>query len=150
MSTNVSNRLCSWSFWLMLCYANRSNGISWVYSFRSSCRDKNLLLTWFAFSRIPEIIQWSCNYWDPIRSRLLLQFSLLVSLANSQRCDNAFNEINDFMDQFHWYRFPIEIKRILPITRIVAQQPAELGCFGSFSCCRDTFKKASVCEIELI
>lgn len=58
-----------------------------------------------------------------------------------QRMSNAFEEIHDVIGHFHWYLFPDEIKRMLPMILMNLQEPVELKCFGSFSCCRDSFKK---------
>lgn len=73
---------------------------------------------------------------------------LFISCELSQRLSNSFSEINDMIGRFQWYRFPTEVKRILPMTLIFVQKPASLQCFGSFTCCRDAFKKVIKCEIE--
>lgn len=73
---------------------------------------------------------------------------LCTSCEFGQRLANAFSEINDLMDQFQWYRFPIKVQRILPMVIVLAQKRVSYECFGSFSCGRKAFK--IVCEIEFI
>lgn len=50
------------------------------------------------------------------------------------------------MGQFKWYLFPLEIKQILPIVLMNAQQPVNLKCIGSIPCDRETFKKVTEFE----
>lgn len=68
---------------------------------------------------------------------------LAISIACefSQQIRNAFSEINDLIKQFHWYRFPADMKRILPMTMTITQEPVSIEFFGSFSCCRELFRK---------
>lgn len=68
---------------------------------------------------------------------------VFLSCDLGQRSSDNWNAINLKFDQFDWYLFPNELKRILPIIIAVAQQPAELKCFGSFSLSREVFKKVS-------
>lgn len=60
-----------------------------------------------------------------------------------QRFSSGFDNINDVIDQFDWYSFPVEIKKMLPIIIQMAQQQVAIECFGSIMCLRDTFKKVS-------
>lgn len=71
-----------------------------------------------------------------------------IACELGQRTSGAFEEIEDMIGQYHWYLFPDEVKRILPIILMGAQQSAEWECFGSFSCNRDTLKK--VTQINLM
>lgn len=57
-----------------------------------------------------------------------------------QRMADGFVKIEITIEQFHWYLFPIEIQRMLPVIIAVAQQPVTLECFGSIACTRDVFK----------
>lgn len=68
-------------------------------------------------------------------------FSLLIICELGQRGSNAFEDINDIIDQFQWYRFSSEMKRLLPIAFIIVQKPVSVGCFGSVLCDREAFKK---------
>lgn len=65
---------------------------------------------------------------------------MLISCDLGQRINLAFDECGEIIDQFDWYRLPIEIQRILPIIINFAQQPVDIKCFGSAACDRDTFK----------
>lgn len=76
--------------------------------------------------------------------------SLIFKLANTlgqlyvaceicQRLSNAFMEIDDGMGQLDWYRFPHEIKKVLPIILVLTQQPFAFECIGSISCNRETY-----------
>lgn len=56
---------------------------------------------------------------------------------------NSFVEINDTIDQFNWYSFPLEIRNRLPILMNNTQQIVYIECFGSLPTDRETFKKVS-------
>lgn len=60
-----------------------------------------------------------------------------------QRLTDGFDEINDVIDQLKWYQFPDEIQKMLPTLLIIVQKPVVIKCFGSISCCRETFKEVS-------
>lgn len=60
-----------------------------------------------------------------------------------QRVSDKWKEINSKIDQFDWYSYPNELKRILPTIIAIAQQPIELECFGSFTLSREVFRKVS-------
>lgn len=61
-----------------------------------------------------------------------------------ERVKLEFCEISCVMNQFDWYRFPIEILPFLPIIMINVQQPVVVDCFGSIACTREVFKSVSL------
>lgn len=63
----------------------------------------------------------------------------------SQRITNKYEEIFKLTDQLNWYLFSNGIKKMIPTTLIMLQQPVEIKCFGSFSSNRESFKWASTC-----
>lgn len=67
---------------------------------------------------------------------------ILVFIASElgQRMGDAFEEIHSTIDQFDWYSFPVEIKRMLPMIILEAKQPVLFECFGSIACTREVFK----------
>lgn len=67
--------------------------------------------------------------------------SLFVACELAQRITNAFEVIGNSVCIFKWYRFPNEIKQMLPTILIMVEQPVEFVCFGSFSMCRESFKQ---------
>lgn len=69
---------------------------------------------------------------------------VFIACELGQRLTDAFEEIEDIVDHFDWYLFPNEIKRILLIVMVIAQQPVEMECFGSISCSRVTFKNVGI------
>lgn len=71
---------------------------------------------------------------------------LFVACELSQRMSNGFDEINDEADQLNWHQFPVEIQKLLPTIMANVQQPVEIECFGSISCCRMVFIKVSHTE----
>lgn len=71
-------------------------------------------------------------------------FSIFITCELCQRISNEFDEINDMIGQFHWYCFPIEINRMLPMILMSTQQTVVFECFGSITCNRETFKKVSL------
>lgn len=58
-----------------------------------------------------------------------------------ERLAIVYDQLDSNIGQFHWYLFPLEIQRLLPLIMINAQQPIILVCFGSISANRETFKK---------
>lgn len=66
-----------------------------------------------------------------------------MSCELCNRLSIGFDDINGIIDEFDWHLFPIRMKKALLIVMMNAQEPVEFSCFGSFSCNRDTFKKAS-------
>ena len=59
--------------------------------------------------------------------------SVFIACDLCQRVTNEFDQINLRIGQFHWYLFPNELKRILPIMISVAQQPVQLELFKFIS-----------------
>lgn len=57
------------------------------------------------------------------------------------RCCYRFDGINDVVNQFDWYLFPIELQKSLPMIVNNAQQAFHFECFGSIPCDRETFQK---------
>lgn len=60
-----------------------------------------------------------------------------------QRVNSAFQEINDLIDEFNWYTYPMEIQRISPIIMAAVQRPVTIQAFGNIVCIRELFKKVS-------
>lgn len=59
----------------------------------------------------------------------------------SGRISTEFEQINYHIDQFDWYLFSLDMKKMLIIIMANAQQPVDVGGFGSFPCNRETFEK---------
>lgn len=72
--------------------------------------------------------------------------TLIISIGCElgQRLSNAFDEILDEFEKFHWYRFPNEINRLLPMLMAEAQLPVEIEVFGSITCCRYVMQTVSI------
>lgn len=72
-------------------------------------------------------------------------FSTLVLLFTScelpGRVSTEFQNISDLINEFEWYLFSLEMKKMLPIIMANAQEPVDFKCFGNFACNRETFKK---------
>ena len=66
-----------------------------------------------------------------------------VKCELGQRGSNAFSDIGDGIEQFEWHLYREQIKQMLPIVLAMTQQPVLFKCFGSITCCRETFKKVS-------
>lgn len=69
---------------------------------------------------------------------------VFVACELGHRITDAFDRIDFTIDQLDWYLFPIEVKRVLPMIIVSAQQPVSVGCFGSIVCIRDVFKNVSI------
>lgn len=66
---------------------------------------------------------------------------LFISCEVGQQLSDAFEEINDIIDQYKWYLLPIKLRRTLPMIMIVSQKPVIMALFGSISCGREVFAK---------
>lgn len=69
---------------------------------------------------------------------------VLMCCELNQRSSDAFSEINSTIDEWHWYLFPIQMKRMLPLVMAITQQPVDLECFGSITCSRKVFRKVRI------
>lgn len=59
-----------------------------------------------------------------------------------QQYSNAYENMDGVIVlHLDWYLLPMKIQRMLPTIKINTQQPFEVKCFGSSTCCRETFKK---------
>lgn len=70
--------------------------------------------------------------------------SVFVCCELGHRYSDTFSETADAFDQFVWYLFPSDVKRILPTAILYIQQPINLEFFGRFSCDREQFKRVSM------
>lgn len=59
----------------------------------------------------------------------------------------AFNEVDEVFMQINFYLLPLELQRILPMTIMYLQEPPVVRFFGSSSCTRKQFKKASATNL---
>lgn len=73
--------------------------------------------------------------------------TVFIACELGQRISEAFEEIDYTREQFEWYLFPIEIKRVLMMIIVNAQQPVSLECFGRIICTRETLKNVCI-EID--
>lgn len=75
---------------------------------------------------------------------LVCSFTLLLLACElAGRLSYRFENVNDLIDQFDWYAFPLEMQKILPVMMMNAQQPVEVKSFGSIASNRETFRKVS-------
>lgn len=65
-----------------------------------------------------------------------------------QQISNAYDDIDDIINQLDWYLFPYQIQRMLPMVFINSQESVTLQCFGSISCDRDNSKKVSLDKLN--
>ena len=62
------------------------------------------------------------------------------------RLSKAFGEIEYIIEKLHWYKFPVQMWKLLPTLVMGAQKPAKLSVFGSVSCTREDFKKVCIAK----
>lgn len=74
-----------------------------------------------------------------------MSFGLVfIACELCERVSDAFEQISDVIaEKLAWYKYPSEIKRILPMIIVNAQEPIAIECFGSISCSRMVFQKVS-------
>lgn len=73
---------------------------------------------------------------------LFWSFGLVfIDCELASRISNEFDNIDYLIGQFDWYLFPYEVRKMLPLFMMNAQQEVGFICFGSLMCNRETFKK---------
>lgn len=107
-----------------------------------------LVIKWrfFLFCVFYSTLQKEGNLVLLLMSLSLLWWALILTYLPcefGERLSNGMVEINDCIDQFNWYLFSLEIRKILPMILLSVQQPVEIRFFGSIACNRDSFKKVS-------
>lgn len=68
-------------------------------------------------------------------------FFLLVTCEFGGRITTAHDEIDSVMLQSSWYRFPVEVKKILPTVILIVQKEIALHGIGSVVCSRESFQR---------
>lgn len=69
---------------------------------------------------------------------------VLIVCFLGQNVADAFEEIEDEINQLDWYRLRINMRQTMSIFINGAQQTASVEVFGSLSCDREAFKKVSL------
>lgn len=64
-----------------------------------------------------------------------------------ERVGNLFIENDIKTGNLNWYSYPREFHGMFPTILIMTQQPFEIGCFGSITCSRVTFRKVNSKQI---
>lgn len=81
---------------------------------------------------------------------LMLQMSIgltFFACELGQRITNAFDNVDEALNELDWYLFPIGVKKMLAMIMGNTQEIVALKCFGSMVCGRDVFKNVSVMKI---
>lgn len=66
--------------------------------------------------------------------------AIFIACECAERLKTSFGTINDEIDAIVWYKYPLCVRRMIPILMAGAQQPVELCVIASISCNRLTFK----------
>lgn len=66
-----------------------------------------------------------------------------ITCEIGERLNTEFMEVFQLIEQLKWYLFPTKVRKLLPFIMISVQEPVNIECFASISCCRDTFKRVS-------
>ena len=69
---------------------------------------------------------------------------VFVACEIGERGSEKITEIEDEINKFDWYLFPMPIQQMLPTILISIQKPAIIECFGSISCTREQFKMVKI------
>lgn len=71
-------------------------------------------------------------------------FLLFVACELGERVSNEFDELDDEIYHFNWYKFPQNVCRTLPMIQMCTQQPVRINVFGKrITCTREIFQKVS-------
>lgn len=127
-------------------YVNYSREISWVYTLTDQNEQIFLDFIFRLQFQHDNVTPLSVLFLDGI-SALALVF---VACELGQRMTDSFDRVHFTLNQFEWYSFPIEIKRMLPMIIEIAHHPVSLECFGSITCCREVFKNVGIDQTTII
>lgn len=81
----------------------------------------------------------------PITVLCLLLGFFYVPCELMEKISSEFDDINDAINQFHWYLLPLQIRKMLPIVMMSSQETVGFECFGSFNVSRELFEKLVNC-----
>lgn len=70
-------------------------------------------------------------------------FFLVVLCEFGGRLTTAHDEIDSAILQLSWYRFPVGLKKMLPMVLSIVQEEVVLRGIGSAVCSRETFQRVS-------
>lgn len=59
---------------------------------------------------------------------------------------NEFDDLSDQIYQSDWDSYPYQVRRLLPIVILAAQEPVHFQTFGRINCTYDTYKKVTSIE----
>lgn len=78
-------------------------------------------------------------------NQMLIAFAIVfVCCEFGQKLGKAFEKIDLDVGRLHWYKYPVEIWKMLPIFMVGVQEPAALRVFGSIFCARGDFKNVRI------
>lgn len=68
---------------------------------------------------------------------------IFLACEVGQHLSDTAEGIDNMIEQFDWYLFPLQQQRMLCTILIDVQEPVVIACFGDVSCSRETFKKVN-------
>lgn len=68
---------------------------------------------------------------------------IFIACEVGQSITNSFDEVSDVFGQLNWYKFPSEIRWMLPVILVMVQKSVSFICFGSTLCNRDALNKVN-------
>lgn len=80
-------------------------------------------------------------------NQMLTAFAIVfVCCEFGHRLSKSFDKIDLDIGRLHWYKFPVQLWKMLPILMVGTQEPVTLRVFGSIFCAREDFK--NVCTFR--
>lgn len=64
-----------------------------------------------------------------------------------QMSANQYYDISDDIDNLNWYKYPLEVQKMMPFIILAAQKELAIQCFGSILCLRESFKSVSITQV---
>lgn len=113
----------------------------------------NMDIYWRQRSRLAMHLDWLLSHVNILNAGIIETFKTkrinFPTGELGERMTSAFDQISVTIEVVQWYKFPIEIQKILPIIINEAHEPVVLNCYGSTACLRASFKVVS-CGFELV
>lgn len=89
------------------------------------------------FNAIELLFQLFLMVWSVVFVSLFCELGEMIS--------KQYDEVDQQLFECNWYKFPVEIQRMLIIFTANTQQPVRILGYGNVLCTRDTLKKVNFC-----
>lgn len=79
----------------------------------------------------------------PLAVLIIALISSFITSEIAERISTEFDAINDMINDFDWYLFPLELQKMAPLIMMSAQKTVGFELFGSYDWNRAAFKRVT-------